>query len=317
VLFFTIWFLWPRELDGLTMLREGQGATPDYAMSNARYVSVKAGKVEVESTAQEAIYDLHQARMDAKNVVAHFYNENAEKTKVTADQAFFYQKDRRVHLLGNVHSESPDGFHTKGPEAEYFVDKRFMVAPQPIEGVTEDGTLTVWGNRAESNLDERKVHLMGDARTHFIEPKRGLTKVRGDRAVMDRTIDKVVFYENVKVEQDKTTGTGERADIFYQSQNRLLKYMSLTGNVMIVEANGRYTRSQVAEFFAPTDTIVLSGFPSVYDGDDAVNGDRITLYRATGVVEVTATNAATRSDPLKREPAKPQPLTKEDEELIP
>ena len=94
----------------------------------------------------------------------------------------------------------------------------------------------------------------------------------------------------------------------------------LNGDVKIAQEDGKYTRSQVAEFFSPTDTIVLTGFPSVYDGDDAVAGDKITVYRTTGVVEVTATNAA-GSEPRagyknKRGQTKPT-LNKEDEELIP
>ncbi len=96
--------------------------------------------------------------------------------------------------------------------------------------------------------------------------------------------------------------------------------MALTEDVKIREQDGRYTRSQVAEFFAPTDTIVLTGFPAVYDGDDAVTGDRITLYRSTKVVEVTATNAAAGAAVMEKSkgPAgQPKPLTKEDEELIP
>ena len=79
----------------------------------------------------------------------------------------------------------------------------------------------------------------------------------------------------------------------------------------------------MAEFFAPTDTILLTGFPSVYDGDDAVTGDKITLYRTTGVVEVTAANAAgaqihgTGKGSGKKTGDQAPSLNKEDDELIP
>lgn len=325
VFFFTIWFLWPRELDGYAVGRDGRASVPDYAMTNARYVSVKAGRVEIESQAQEAAFDFNSRRMDAKIVTAYFYNAQEQRTKVTADRAFFYtEPNRRIHLLDNVHSVSPDGFELTGPEAEYFTEKRFFVAPQPVEGQMQDETMKLWGNRAESNLDESKVHLIGDARSHYMEPKQGLTKIRGDRAVLHRDKEKVDFHENVKVEQEKTVGTSDNAELFFSKKEKQVRYMSLTDNVKIEQPGGRYTRSQVAEFFAPSNTIVLSGFPSVYDGDDAVTGDRITLYRSTGVVEVTATNAAgseersaTPAAVKGKEKQAPAPLTKEDEELIP
>jgi lipopolysaccharide export system protein LptA len=183
-----------------------------------------------------------------------------------------------------------------------------------VEGEMAAKNLKIWGDRAESAIDDRTVELIGDARAQYVEPKRGLTKVRGDRALMERDKQQLTFRKNVKVEQDKMTATSNVANIFYAPEIKNVRYMSLTEDVKITEKGGRYTRSQVAEFFAPTDTIVLSQFPAVYHGDDVVTGDRITLYRTTGVVEVTATNAAGSAQNLER---KAQPLTKEDEELIP
>jgi LPS export ABC transporter protein LptC len=314
--FLAIWLLWPRELDGFTPGRDGRLAVPDYAMTNARYVSVKEGRVEMESLAQESAYDLAERRMDSKKVTTYFYNGGEQKTEVTADQAQFFMDQRRIHLLGNVTSTSPDGFVMRGPEAEYRMDERRLSAPQPVEGELPAKNLKIWGERAESAIDERTVELIGDARAQYMEPKRGLTKIRGDRALMERDKQQLTFRKNVKVEQDKMTATSNVAHVFYASEIKNVRYMSLLEDVKISEKGGRYTRSQVAEFFAPTDTIVLSQFPSVYHGDDVVTGDRITLYRTTGVVEVTATNAAGNAERLEKK-APPRPLTKEDEELIP
>lgn len=317
VFFLTICFLWPRELDGFTPGRDGRLAVPDYAMTNAHYVSVQEGRVELESFSQDAAYDLAQRRMDAKIVTAYFYNQLQQKTEVKADRASFYLDDRRVHLLDNVVSISPDGFVMRGPEAIYKVLGRVLTAPQPIAGEMKDNSMKVWGDKAESALDERKMELIGNAIAHFQEKKRGLTKIRGDRALVDREKQLVTFHQNVRVDQDKTVATSSRAELFYSGKEKNVRYMSLLDDVKIQETSGRYTRSQVAEFFAPTDTIVLSVFPSVYNGDDVVTGDRITLYRGTGVVEVTATNAAGSPDRQEKGPKRPQTLTPEDEELIP
>jgi LPS export ABC transporter protein LptC/lipopolysaccharide transport protein LptA len=315
ILFFTIWFLWPRELDGF--YRDMGQSVPDYAMTKLRYVSVKEGRVEIESTAETATFDMAERKMSSKKVQAFFYNAQNEKTRVTADRGIFYMDEHRIHLLDNVESESPDGFILRGPEAQYFSEKHFFLSAQPVEGETKDQSIHVWGNRAESSLDERKIRLTGDARTTYVEKKRGLTKVRGDRAEVDREKEKIRFEDNVRAEQDKIVATGNKADLFYAKKERGVRYMSIMDDVKILEPKGRYTRSQVAEFFAATDTIVLSGFPAVYNGDDAVTGDRITLYRTTGVVEVTATNAAAGQEKSSGKKAPPRPLTKEDEELIP
>ncbi|MGZ3713034.1 MAG: LPS export ABC transporter periplasmic protein LptC [Bdellovibrionota bacterium] len=321
ILFLTVWFLWPRDLDGFySARRDGSLDVPDYAMTNARYVSVKEGRVEMETQSKDAAFDMATRRMDAKTITAYFYNDKNEKTKVTADRGEFFMNERRMHLLDNVRSESPDGFIMKGPEAEYLVDKKFFTAPLPVQGEATDRDMKVWGNRAESNLNDSKIYLIGDARATYVEKRHGLTKVRGDRAEVDREKEKVLFQEHVQVDQDTTVGTGRFAEFFYSKKEQGVRYMSLNEDVKITEKKGRYTRSQVAEFLGPTDTIVLSGFPSVYNGDDAVTGDKITLYRTTGVVEVSAANAAGNSQKSGKIVGKapPQaPLTKEDEELIP
>jgi LPS export ABC transporter protein LptC len=319
ILFLTIWFLWPRELDGYTLGRDGRASVPDYAMANARYVSVKAGKLEVETRAQEASFNMHTGTMDAKSIVAFLYNQAGQRTITTADHGSFLMNERELRLRDNVQTLSPDGFLMKGPVVHYNLNKRLVTAPEPVEGETFEREVLVWGNRAESRLDENKVHLIGNARSHFTEKKHGLTKIRGDSAVVNRDEDKVTFHDNVRVDQDKVVGTSQAADLFYSNSDKNVRYMAMNTDVKIVEEKGRYTRSQVAEFFAPTDTIVLTGFPAVYDGDDAVTGDKITVYRATGVVEVLATNAAAsqQQQPSKDGKGSPPPLTKEDEELIP
>lgn len=317
LLFLTVWFLWPLELDGYLLGKEGRALVPDYAMVNAHYISVKESHVEMESFAKDTSFDLIQHKMEAKNTTSHFYNQLNEKTTVTSDTAYYFMDDRKMLLSGNVKSVAADGFEMRTAAAEYYVNKKFFVAPVPVEGDTKDKSVKIWGNRAESYLDTHKLQLLGDARAEYFAPKRGLTKIRGDRADLDRDAEELNFLKNVKVEQDKIVATGQQSKLFYSKEIKGVRYMSILEDVKIQEQGGRYTRSQVAEFFAPTDTIVLTGFPSVYDGDDAVTGDKITLYRSTGVVEVTAVNAAAKQRRSEHELKKTIRNSKEDEELIP
>lgn len=312
--FFSVWLLWPRDLDGFGVGKDGKATVPDYAMTNARYVSVKNGRVEMESFSQSAFYNIFDRRMDGMNVRAVFYNQEDLPTEVTADKAFFYQNERKMILQDHVESKSHDGFIFRSSRAEYFADKRFLLSPNPVEGESQDKAIQIWGDRAESKIDSKEVDLFGNARAQVKDKKHGLTKIRGESAHLDRAEQKVTFKEKVRVEQGKLTGDSVTAHLFYSPKDRTVSYMSLLDDVRIEESGGRRTRSQVAEFFAPTDTIVLSGFPSVYHGDDVVTGDRITLYRVTGVVEVTATNAV--GNPAPSTGKKPA-FTSEDEELIP
>lgn len=319
--FFTVWLLWPRELDGSSFSHDGKSSVPDYAMTNAHYVSVKAGHLEMETRAREASFDMSSHRMEARNVVALLYDAQGARTIVTAEKADFHMGERVLQLRDNVNALSPDGFLLRSEEGSYLVQKRLLTTKVPVQGETLEKEVQVWGDSAEAPLDEHKVFLRGNARALFQERKRGPTRVRGESAVLDRVAEKVTFRSRVRVEQEKVVGTSGEADLYYSHPARSVRYMSMRDDVRIEQGDGKHTRSQVAEFFAPTDTIVLSGFPAVYDGDSAVTGDKITLYRATGVAEVLATNAAGAAPSRaqgKGGGAEPVPeIQKEDEELIP
>jgi LPS export ABC transporter protein LptC len=319
IFFFTVWFLWPREVGGL-IIPHGANNVPDYRMTNAHYISVKEGQVEMETHAEDAQFDIARHRMDAQHIIAFLYNSQHERTIMTADHANFFMDERRLFAHDNVQSLSSDGFLLRTTQATYLVNKRLVEAPEPVEGETLTRDLLVWGNSAEAPLEKRELFLKGNARAQYNQKgqKHGLTNIRGDSATVDRNEASATFLGNVEAKQEDFTGTGERGELFFSQEEHGVKYMSLHKDVKITQVGGRYTRSQEAEFFAPSDTIVLTGFPAVYNGDDAVTGDKITMYRTTGVVEVTATNAATSQGRKGGSlPTGPRPLTKEDEELIP
>ena len=317
ILFLTVWLLWPRELDNYTLGAEGRTSVQDYAMKNARYVSVNQGRLEVEAFAVDATFDLKRKILLGANTKFYVFNEAQEKTTVWSDKTEYFMEPRKAHFIGNVRSESPDGFRLRSAEGNYSVAERFLTVPNPLEGESKDDTLKVWGDRGESHIDDKKIHLYGNARANYVDKKEGLTKVRGDRAVVDREKEKVDFYAHVQVDQAKVIGTSNHGEMFYDKQEKNLHYMALMDDVKIQDETGRYSRSQMAEFFSPTDTIVLSGFPSVYDKDDVVTGDKITLFRTTGVVEVTAANAAGSAKPTDQKPKSQVRHTDEDDELVP
>ena len=312
LLFFTVWLQWPWELDTGPMIGANATVVPDYHMRQARYVSVRESKKDIEFYSDQAIFDLLNQVMTSDDVTIYFYNPEEEKTKVTAKHGKFLMEQRRFYLDGNVFSESPDGFHLKSEEAFYELPTRILTLSQPLYGESKDGNLKIWSDKGKSFLNTNIVELSGNVRTHHKEKKQGLTKIDADRAELHKIESMINYFFHVKVVQREITATGNTASLFYSKEPNSVKYMSINDDVKIVAKDGRHTRSQVAEFFAPTDTVVLSGFPALYDGDDAVTGDKITLYRTTGVVEVTATNAAgTESE------AVPRSSTSEDDELIP
>lgn len=317
--FLTAWLLWPREMDSIFGYREGLRLVPDYHMVNARYVSVKQGKRELEALSKESNFDFIARKMETDDVTIFTYTGNKKKNKIIGKRGTFFMDERRFVLRGDVLNETlGEGFFAKSQTVNYRLNDHIAETPTLVEIWNEDRSLLMWGDRSRADMDENVMWLYGNARAHYMEPKHGLTKIRADEAEMVGAEDRANFFKNVKVEQDNVLGESSEASLYYAATVKSVRFLTLRSDVKITEKDGRYTRSQVAEFSAPADTIVLTGFPSVYDGDDAVSGDKITLYRATGVVEVTSTNALGGGPGIHspRGRVKPGPITAEDKELL-
>ncbi|NUM89666.1 MAG: LPS export ABC transporter periplasmic protein LptC [Bdellovibrionales bacterium] len=319
LVFVSVWLLWPREMDSVVSARQGVRTVPSYVLANARYTSSREGEREVEAFAEQARVELAARQMHSESITIYQYSANARKVKVTADRGTQFMDERRFQLERNVLSEALDsGFFLKSEKANYLIGPRKLDVPVPLEGWMKDDSLRLWGDRGEGWIDRDEVWVYGNARTRHLDPRRGETRLRGDEAQLLRNDERVNFFKNVRVEQGGVTGTGAEANLFYHQARGAqgqVSYLSLRTDVKIQDERKRYTRSQLAEFYAPTDTIVLSGFPALYDGDDAVTGDRITLYRATGVVEVTGTNAVGGGQHVIDGAREPE-LTEEDKELL-
>lgn len=312
----------PMELDIVNGGAEnGIPSVPEYLMRQMRYVILTDGRLETEMFADEAEFRMEQQQLKAKKVHGDFYNEQAEITKIQGEQAIYSMQKHLLHLTDNVVCETPDHFFLRSPSADYDLNKKYFSASGNVDGNTKDLSLKFWSDRADSYVNTRTANLYGNARADFQSAKqKELTKIRGDRALVDRGEEAVTFFDNVKIHQDKYDVESKAASLFYSGAAKAVQYMVAREDVKIKEAGGRYTRSQEAQFFSPTNTIVLLGFPSVYDKSDVVTGDRITMYRNTGVIEVTSANAAVSDDAPathKKSSKKDEELSDEDRELIP
>lgn len=305
---------------------EVQIDVPDYLMRTLRYVSMQSGKQEMELFAKTGTVHLQEEVLYGDEIDSYFYNEHGEKTRLQGEKGVYRMQEQELRVSGNVRSLSPDDFAMVTEAATFDAAKRILKADVPVEGESQGKGIWMRGNSAESPIDTNIVYFRGDAKARYDDKKYGDTNVRGDFARLDRSKQKVVFNDNVVIVQKDLHVTSQLASIFYDSLDRTgnqLNYMQAEKDVVIRQSENRFSQSQMAEFFADSDTVVLTGFPSVFDGTDTITGDKLTLYRSSGVVEVNSANAAFLDTPQNlnstRNPGKnanPDTLTAEDKELI-
>lgn len=323
LVFMILFLLTPARLDrGVLSDATATSTVPDYQMEKLRYVSTRGTKAEMELYSTHAVFSHKEQLLDGEQIESYVYYKKNQKTKITGDQGQFDLTAQQLTLEGNVETINPDGFHMQSALLEYDAEKRYAKSPVKVHGFNQEGTIKIWANQADSYLDSTTANFYGDAITYYDAPGQERSKIRGDRAIVKRDSGKIEYYDNVLISEENIKSESRRAELFYASPTKTLKYIVAYDDVKIMQGKGRYTFSQVAEFFAPTDTVVLTGFPSFFDGVDTVNGNRMILHRSTGVVEVSEANAAfNQQQRLEEGPAEAQgrqgdSVSEEDLELL-
>lgn len=334
IILFAIWLLFPQVLDsGIVRSHEEiEVLLPDYLMRDFRYASVRGQVRDQEIFAKVANFYLAEERAEGDQVRANLYDASGAITRLEGDRGSFLVAKQYLKLVGNVRTESANGFLLSGTEAEYFLSERRAVANQPVEGRTRENDVRVWADTAVAKLDQQEVSFKKNVRTEYQPPKQEVLKIRSDRAVLEQKSQTITYFDQVRMDQGGLKMTSLEASLVYEekqpersadragpvetkSRVNSVRYLLARKDVEIRESSSRLSQSQQAEFFLDTNSIILTGFPSVYDGRDTVTGDRLTLYRSTGVMEVTAANAAFAEKPSQNRQGSAE-LSGEDLELV-
>lgn len=104
--------------------------------------------------------------------------------------------------------------------------------------------------------------------------------VTSDSMVVEREQGVVTFKGNVVAKKEDLLIRSEVLKVFY-GKERDIERIEAIGNVRI-ERGDITTWSEKAEFFNKEDKLVLTGTPKVVEGQNSVEGERITLFLKEG-----------------------------------
>jgi lipopolysaccharide export system protein LptA len=128
----------------------------------------------------------------------------------------------------------------------------------------------------------------------------------------------VIFTGNVIAKQDNSTQTADRMEVYLDDKGeRVLRIVS-TGNVKIVTEDCRTGTARRAEYYDDDQRLLLLGNAKVWQEENVVTGERITIWLAEdrSIVEGGTPERVKSVFYPKREEQKPdaaQPVAKKDE----
>lgn len=104
--------------------------------------------------------------------------------------------------------------------------------------------------------------------------------IDADRLEADRKEGLVVFTGNVVARQDGSTQRAERMEVYLDAAGeRILRTVS-SGDVRIVTRDCRMGTARRAEYYDDSQQIILIGNARVWQDDNVITGERITIYLA-------------------------------------
>ena len=278
-----------------------------YTLKGVQYSVVEKGLKQWMVLADQTVVYEKSNLVVSDNVQMTMFDPQEKETHIDGDHAYFIMGSKSIAVEGKIKVLFPDNFWLRTERAQYTATDQRISSVDSFYGESkqEDGEIIkIWGNGFLGNKSTPELNILDNARVQSIEhTTKEITDVRSDRATINREKkygDFLMASTDRFVESNKGTlfVKSKNQHISYDSKQKQVQAMIANQDVTIQETdpekgqNGmKYSTSQKAEFFTNPNKIILSGYPSVYQKNDTVTGEMITVFRDKNLVEVTDANA--------------------------
>lgn len=292
-----------------------EGAIPDYKIQDLDYYSTRGGEKQWNLLAEQAYFFNAQKLVHAKQVKAKVFDASGKVTLISGTEAKYLMDRNDLEIFGNVETTFPDGFVLHSQYIRY--QPKLKKIDIPIQYLTSgDGRTERTGEKIhftslglEFETEKSEITLPKDVHFHLVSNQGEEYEIFSDHCkihraehLVDFTMDPSLPDEKrfVRLHQVSLEAHGRAARLKYGGQSSRIEMLSLFDDVLIQEfaLNSkkepsliRYGTGGHGDFDSAKNLIILTIYPQVYQGDDTLTGDKITLHRDSDTVEVEQSNA--------------------------
>lgn len=309
-----------------------QGKVPDYTINKFNYFSTHAGERQWNLLADEAFMFNPEKLVHARTVRANLYGEDGKITVVTGLEAKYLLNQNDLEVFGNVKTTFPDGFVVSSEYMRYRPKEKKIVIPIsfPTEGQgnEENGDhIHFWSHGMDYETGKGEILLPEAARMTVLQEKT-TTLVRSDKALIHRHTNLVDFWmlderpsetRFVQIDQPTEYAKGRTGKLLYGSGSNMIKELTLFDDVFVQEFHidkktgekvvTKYGTGGRGDFDSHRNVTILTIYPQVYQDEDTLTGDKITMHRDSDIVEVEHSNGFSlgNQDPDAKPSPQPSP----------
>ena len=290
----------------------------EYGVEDFRFVSVQNGIKQWRIEAKRAFLYNPEHLVHSRRMKAFLYDPEGKITTIIGDESKYFLNHRDLEVFGNVKTIFPDGFELDSDYLRYKPEQHKIEIPKKyrVHGIgqeTAGKSLQFFSKGLDYSMSESLILLNEAVRVTLsrIEPKDATTVgvpnttvIESDQCLINRkeNLAKFTMHPNrpmntrfVHISQPHLLTRSRRADLSYGDFSAILQYMNAYEDVLIKDTGKqhslRYATGGRADFDNRRDVIVMTQFPQVYQDQDTVTGDIITIHRDTDIVDVEHSNA--------------------------
>ncbi|MBN2483850.1 MAG: LPS export ABC transporter periplasmic protein LptC [Candidatus Omnitrophica bacterium] len=237
----------------------------DFNLSNFR----EDGKKDWEMRGQEAF--IFEEYVDIRQMEARHYRAG-RIIDIKADKGMLYKPHMDAYLYNNVEARSNDGAALFTDSLIWKKDKNLIYTNDPVRLTRDASEIRAVGMNADTELE--KVNFLKDVTVRLKNeqsPDPVVVQCEGPLAI-DYLEGVGVFQHNVRVSSEEGTMYSDRATIFFDAQQKVLKKVISEGNVEIFKGDN-VTLAEKATYVSDGGQLMLEGSPHLTVFPDEITGN--------------------------------------------
>lgn len=308
---------------------------PDYSVLDFSHISTEGGEKKWKLNSEKANLFNAEKIVHALVVRALLFDPDGKATLVTGKEAKFIMGQKDLEVFGDVQTTLPDGFRLKSEYLRYRPNERIIEIPSQyrVEGEGLEGPemqLRFSSSGIHFAMAKSKIILPRTVQMTTQSASSERTTIESDRCEIQRDKRSARFTMEpsrpiesrfVRITQDGLRARARKVRLNYGEKLSDLNSLEAREDVLILETQKgapaqantpsavkvsgareeeeplRYATGGKADFDGRLNRIILTEFPQVYQDNDTVTGEVITLHRDTDTVEVLHSNAFSQGSP--------------------
>ncbi len=262
------------------------------------YYVVSPGSSSVYLNAQRILNDSVVKRISFFDPKGEVVGKDSKKTYYSGKQGQFFQSENRIEIVGEAHVRQ-DSSELTADKIKYVMtdmraDAEGAVLLKTINKKNRD-KMQIRSLKATAFFKDELYIFDDNVEGHLTRHNvyEGQVNFSGRRLRADLKKSWCHLSGDVEVNKNKLKANARHGEIFLENFNKKLKYYTLYDDVRLEEvyqtAKGlkkRLAYGERLDVFQGERRIVLSGAPRVFQDDDVIKGNKVTMWESKELIEV-------------------------------